>query len=404
LLRQVANVILLVVLILTPEEAVEGMRLAAPVPHPEQPQREMLRSGYVLEASVIARLRSMGVAYLYVDFPDLDDLDRQLAPLLSSQRQALYATMKRAIQSCQRRTRPGIPYGEYYNTTRALMTTLLCQGPHPLYLDMMARCGGDGGGEDDEVSHATAVAHLALLLGIKLQEYLIEQRPRLAPQQARDTVNLGVAAMLHDLGKFHLPEPLWHCSEVNPPAEREELYCWQSHPRIGHELIREGVEPTAAAAVLQHHQHFDGGGFPAVASGAAQARTMRGEEIHVFARIIYAADLFDRLANPERGVRRSNLQALHLMRARFAAQVDPTVMKALEAIAPPFPPGSRLRLSDGSSAVVLRSERGNPYRPLVRRTVGQEPRFEGQPIDLSSSEVLTIEFASGVSTAGLVPA
>jgi HD-GYP domain-containing protein (c-di-GMP phosphodiesterase class II) len=306
--------------------------------------------------------------------------------------------MKQTIESCQRRVRPAIPYLEYYNATRALITTLLCQGPHPLYLDMMARLG-----EEDAVGHATAVAHLSLLLGIKLQEYLIEQRPRLAPQQARDTVNLGVAAMLHDLGKFHLPQPLWRCSEVNPPATREELYCWQSHPRIGHELIRESVEPTAAAAVLQHHQHFDGGGFPAVASGAAQARTMRGEEIHVFARIIYAADLFDRLANPERGVRRSNLQVLHQMRTRFAAQIDPTVMTALQAIAPPVPPGSKLRLSDGTVAVVLRSERGNPYRPLVRRTIGQVPQFDGQPIDLSLSEALAIESAGGVSTSGLVP-
>jgi HD-GYP domain-containing protein (c-di-GMP phosphodiesterase class II) len=387
------------VLILTPEEAVAGMRLAAPVPHPEQPGREMLRAGYVLEAAVIARLRAMGVAYLYVDFPDLDDLDRQLAPLLSPQRQALYAKMKQTIESCQRRTRPAVAYFEYYNATRALITTLLCQGPHPLYLDMMARCG-----EDDEVDHGTAVAHLALLLGIKLQEYLIEQRPRLAPQLARDTVNLGVAAMLHDLGKFQLPEALWRCSEVNPPATREQLYCWQSHPRIGHELLRESVEPTAAAAVLQHHQHFDGGGFPAVASGAGQARTMHREEIHVFARIIYAADLFDRLSNPQRGARRSNLQVLHQMRTRFATQVDPTVMRALVAIAPPFPPGSKLRLSDGTNAVVLRSEQGNPYRPLVRRTIGQEPRFDGQPIDLSSTDALSIESASGVSTAGLVPA
>lgn len=388
---------LLGVLILTPEEAVEGMRLAAPVPHPERADREMLRAGYVLEATVIARLRAMGVAYLYVDFPDLDDLDRQLAPLLSPQRQALYAKMRQTIESCQRRVRPAIPYLEYYNATRALITTLLCQGPHPLYLDMMARCG-----EEDEVAHATAVAHLSLLLGIKLQEYLIEQRPRLLPQQARDTVNLGVAAMLHDLGKFQLPQALWHCSEVKPPATREELYCWQSHPRIGHELIRESVEPTAAAAVLQHHQHYDGGGFPAVASGARQARTMGGEEIHVFARIIYAADLFDRLANPERGGRRSNLQVLHAMRTQFTRRVDPIVMNALEAIAPPFPPGSKLRLSDGSNAIVLRSERGNPYRPLVRRTIGHEPRFDGQPIDLSASESLSIESASGVSAAGLV--
>ena len=90
------------------------------------------------------------------------------------------------------------------------------------------------------------------------------------------------------------------------------------------------------------------------------------------------------------------------MRTQFTRRVDPIVRNALEAIAPPFPPGSKLRLSDGSNAIVLRSERGNPYRPLVRRTIGHEPRFDGQPIDLSASESLSIESASGVSAAGLV--
>ena len=386
-------------LILSPEEAKVGMKLAAPVPHPEHPEQELLRAGYALEADVIQRLCAMGVQYLFVDFPGFEDLDRQLAAFLSPQRQAVYQTMKQTVEASQRRTRPAVSYGEYYKATRELITTLLDQGQHPLFLDLMARCGAD------HVGHATAVAHLSLLLGIKLDSYLVEERPRLNARLAKDPVNLGVAGMLHDVGKFHLPENLWNHSIANTPKSQALVDQWRAHPRIGYELIREGVEPTAATAVLQHHQHYDGSGFPSIATSSEQ-RPLAGKRIHVFARIVQVADLYDRLATDrvDDGPRRSNLEVLFLLRTRFGAWSDPIVLRALEEVAPPFPPGSKLQLSDGTSAIVLRADAGNPYRPVVRRTVGEEWKFEGAPIDLRDDSTPAIVSVGRTRTAGLVPA
>lgn len=384
-------------LILSPDEARVGMKLAAPVPHPDQPDQELLRPGYELEADVIQRLRDLGVAYIFVQYPALDDLDRHLAAFLSPARQKLYSQMKRTIEASQRRTSPGVSYNEYYTTTRELMTTLLSQGQHPIFLDQMARLGSDA------VGHAMAVAHLSLLLGIKLETYLVDERRRLPSSRAKDIVSLGVAGMLHDVGKYQLPNSLWHVDQIAPPAEPAQREQWRGHPRLSYEQIREAVEPTAASAVLQHHQHFDGSGFPSLSTDGSESRTLSGGRIHIFARIMLAADLYDRLATGH-ARRRSNLEVLHALRTKYASWIDPTVLRGLIAVAPPFPPGCRLRLSDGTCAIVLRVDHGDPYFPIVRRVAEENWQLEGKQIDLGRPGAPRIASVGDTKVHGLVPA
>ncbi|MBC8109291.1 MAG: HD domain-containing protein [Anaerolineae bacterium] len=384
-------------LILSPDEAKAGMKLAAAVQHPDQPDQELLRPGYELEDEVIQRLRRLGVAFIFVEYPALDDLDRHLAAFLSPARQKLYSQMKLTIETSQRRTSPAVSYNEYYSATRELMTTLLSQGQHPIFLDQMARLGNDG------VGHAMAVAHLSLLLGIKLENYLIEERRRLPCSRAKDVVNLGVAGMLHDIGKYQLPEALWNLDQIAPPTDPDALEQWQGHPRLSYEQIREAVEPTAASAVLQHHQRFDGSGFPSISADGAEAKRLSERRIHIFARILLAADLYDRLAtgHPRR---KSNVEVLHLLRTKYASWIDPVVLRGLCAVAPPFPPGCRLRLSDGTSAIVLRVDEIDPYSPVVRRIAEEDWQMAGEQIDLSLPGTPQILSVGETKVKGLVPA
>jgi len=78
---------------------------------------------------------------------------------------------------------------------------------------------------------AAPVAHLSLLLGLKLESYV---------------VSLDVAGILHDIGLRRLPEPLQQYCETNPPKDPADYEEWQTHARLGYELIRSKVEPTAA--------------------------------------------------------------------------------------------------------------------------------------------------------------
>jgi HD-GYP domain-containing protein (c-di-GMP phosphodiesterase class II) len=387
------------VLILPVEEIKPGMKLAAPVTHPEHPDQDLLKAGYVLEAKVVARLRDLGIPCVYVDYPGLDDLDRHLAANLSPARQKLYSQIKDTIVAGQKRTRPAVQYTDYYANTREMVLTLLSQGQHPVYIESMTRMG------DDAVTHAAAVAHLGLMLGIKLEMYLIAQRKRLPAHHAKEVVNIGVAGMLHDMGKLQIPEAIQKYHGVNPPEKQEDLDAWREHANLGYEMIRGGVEPSAAAAVLNHHQHWDGSGFPATQYNDGTHACLSGERIHIFARIVAVADLYDRVATSgEPGQRRSNLEVLHLMRNSYASRCDPTVLKVLQSICPPFPPGQIVTLSDGTTAVVVDMDQNDPYRPIVKRFCGEDRHVEETRIELKKPGAPTITHVGGVAVDGMIPA
>jgi HD-GYP domain-containing protein (c-di-GMP phosphodiesterase class II) len=365
------------VLILPIEEAKPGMKLAAPVTHPENPNQDLLRQGFVLEDAIILRMRAIGIPFIYVEYPELEILDKHLAVFLTPARQVICTQIRDSMTQVQKQTRAGVPYGDYCDTTRELISTLMTQGQNPIYLDQMSRQGGDA------VGHAAAVAHLSLLLGLKLESYIVAQRSRLPPNRAKELVNLGVAGMLHDLGLTTLNESVQKYCEVEPPEDSALREEWETHARVGYELIHNDVEATAAAAVFQHHQHFDGSGFPALKREQGDRETLDHNRIHVFARIIAAANLYDRLSNPAGDKkRRSNLKVMRLLDKQYAGWLDPEIYHVLQSIAPPYPPGCRVRLSDGTRAIVTDVNAAAPTRPTVRRLADDNWTLVGQAIDL----------------------
>lgn len=349
------------VLVVPIDEAQPGMTLAAAVTNPENPGQDLLKAGYTLEASVLRRMKSLGIDQLLVQYPGLEDLDRHLAPSLSPARQMIYTQIRNTMISSQQRTHASVSYCDYYSSSRDLITTLLSQGQHPVYLEHMNRMGNDA------VAHATSVAHLSLLLGLRLENYLISERKRLTAAQARDVVNLGVGAMLHDVGKTRLPEQLqsYHNCNLPPkPVTRD----WQEHPRLGYDMVRQGLQSTAAAAILHHHQRFDGSGFPNLLTRDKHRLSLDAHRIHIFSRIIAVCDLYDRLCCVGKtGEKRTNLEILAIMRAHYLKWLDPVLVTALQQICPPFPPGSHVQLSDGANAIVVDVNPADLARPIIRR-------------------------------------
>jgi putative two-component system response regulator len=100
------------------------------------------------------------------------------------------------------------------------------------------------------------------------------------PDREVEAVRLG--GLLHDLGKIAVPDGVLH-----KPAQldRAEFALIRRHPEAGAEIVRplrafDGPEP----AVLHHHEHFDGTGYP---------YGLRGADIPLAARIVAVADAFD---------------------------------------------------------------------------------------------------------------
>lgn len=99
---------------------------------------------------------------------------------------------------------------------------------------------------------------------------------------------LRLAAPMHDVGKIGIPEAI-----LNKPGKltSEEFGLIKSHARIGYEILNKSSRPimkAAAITALEHHERWDGKGYP---------RGLKGEEIHIFGRISAVADVFDALTH-----------------------------------------------------------------------------------------------------------
>ena len=386
-------------LVIAVEEAEPGMKLAMSVVHPEHPEQELLKPGFILDRAVLWRLQAMKVPYIYVDYPDLSELDKHLMPYLSPARQKIYNQIKYTIAAVQHASHLTVTFTDYYVATRELVLTLMQTGEHPIYLDLLSGSLGV-----DAISHATAVAQLSVTMGLRLEQYLIRERSRLPARHAREVVNLGVGAMLHDIGKTRLASDVQALDALCPIEDESKRIAWQAHPAIGADMLRHGVEASAIAAVAHHHQHFDGTGFPVMHRTGHAPKGRVASQIHVYARIILAADLYDHLTIvPGFKRRRWPVEILHILRTQYWEWLDPHILEMLPRIIPPFPPGTRVTLSDQTIAVVTVMDPSEPYYPTVQRIVDGRMKLAGDPIKLSAQSELRIRSLGGVNVEQMVP-
>ncbi|MCP3871674.1 MAG: DUF3369 domain-containing protein [Desulfobacteraceae bacterium] len=99
---------------------------------------------------------------------------------------------------------------------------------------------------------------------------------------------LRLASPMHDVGKIGVPEVI-----LNKPGKLTdtEFRIIQKHSQTGYEILRNSNRPimkTAAIVALQHHERWDGSGYP---------QGLAGKDIHIFGRIAAISDVFDALTH-----------------------------------------------------------------------------------------------------------
>lgn len=380
-------------------EVTDGMVVAASVFHPRRPEVELLSAGVTLDARLIARLKSIGVVSVWVEHDLTRDLDSLINNTPSKALQTAFQQLKHDFGVASRNT---ISAGHIV-TYRQIMMELVCE--------LVANRNLSGlterliGGPGSLFTHSANVAYLSLCVALELEFYVIKQRRQMALEHARDLTPLGVGAMLHDIGKTALDPALYDRHEAHdhtgqaPPnhktaehsAERSSEDRYREHPWQGFRMLRDTRAPASARqVVLNHHQRWDGTGFPDMAEATQSRRRGRpkGEEIHIFSRIVAAANVLDNLMRntsapagdeAEAESKRSAAPTVPLVAAlhRFASSefdgwFDPIVRDAMLRRVPPFAVGSRVVLSDGRAAVVVAPCPEQPCRPTVR-LLGDEP-------------------------------
>jgi putative nucleotidyltransferase with HDIG domain len=155
--------------------------------------------------------------------------------------------------------------------------------------------------------HSQRVAELSIAIGRELGL----DDARLKP--------LAYGGLLHDVGKIGVPEAILHKAARLGEDEMEQM---RAHPAIGAEILR-GVDflRDALAAVRNHHERWDGSGYP---------DRLAGDAIPLVARIVNAADTFDACTSPRPYQSAMSIEdAVAVLLRLRGTQIDPAVCDAL---------------------------------------------------------------------------
>jgi putative nucleotidyltransferase with HDIG domain len=137
-----------------------------------------------------------------------------------------------------------------------------------------------------------------------------------------DMLALELGARLHDIGKIGVPD---HILKKPQKLTDDEWKIMHQHPAIGEQMVLSAqLPPDAAAIVGQHHERWDGSGYP---------KRLRGDQIHIGARVFAVVDAFDAITSnrcyrlgSDYGV------ALTEIRKHSGTQFDPDVVAAFTRI------------------------------------------------------------------------
>jgi putative nucleotidyltransferase with HDIG domain len=209
------------------------------------------------------------------------------------------------------------------------------------------------------VGHSVRVALLAL------------QVARAVGATREQLVQVGSAALMHDIGKSKVPqEILWKRGRLSP----DEWQAMSQHPRLGAEILleqHEYVDPATIGAAFCHHMGPGSCGYPQTALPVAPC---------AISRLIRVCDVFEALTSVRPYKRALVPIEAYAVMFRNEADFDAGWLRHFARTLGVFPTGTRVVLDDGSMALVVRQSE-QPHLPIVRilGDAAGQPLANGQP-------------------------
>jgi HD-GYP domain-containing protein (c-di-GMP phosphodiesterase class II) len=343
----------------------------------------LLRAGVRVSDSYRQSLQRAGITSVWID----DGISEGIEPLEMLEE----ATKRRAtvaIRDAFRDVARAMPRGQALsedvvremNDVAELIVRDISRNIHSaLALNDLANADGY------TLNHSLAVTTLGLSLGMRVMGKYgwvdVHGKRRLDGMDDR-LVALGVGLLLHDIGKLAVPQEI-----LRKPGRLtdDEWKAVRTHPMQGFEMLRkaEGISPLSRAVVRSHHEKWAGGGYPDNQSGA---------DIHQFARIAAVADVFDALTS-DRDYRKAwaTHEAYNFILEQGGRDFDPEVIEVFRTFVAPYPPGTRVVLSDGNRGLVKEVHQDAIASPVVRIIVDRSGALvPPHEIDLARSPELSI--------------
>jgi len=191
---------------------------------------------------------------------------------------------------------------------------------------------------------------------------------------------LGIGALLHDIGRKEVPDKILMKTEPLTQAERNfyELHC-QYGVLMGQRLQ---LAPAALAIIREHHELFDGSGYPA---------RLKGESTNLLSRIVAIANYYDELCNPPAIAEAlTPHEALSLMFAKLRGKFDPKLLQIFIRCLGVYPPGTIVQLSNGAIGMVATVNTARPMKPTVMVYDADVPKNEAIILDMERDTEVNI--------------
>ncbi len=300
------------------EELKESMRIARTIF--DDDGRVLLSSGTVLTKRYIRKLCEYGIPFIYIDDEfigpiEINDVVQDIVRIKTVKilkQIAESAKMKKDIDIKPLSTMVSTILDDLKNVPN-MMIQLMDIRSSNMYL----------------YNHSVAVCVLSILTGMALGLDDLKIK------------TLGMGAILHDIGK--------------------SLSDGEEHTIHGFEILRNNkmLNVIAAHVAYQHHERYDGTGYP---------RQLSGEDIHLFAAITGIADHYDRMVSHQNAKERLYpYQALEVVVAESGRSFHPDIVRAFTQNIAPYPVGTAVRLNTKVVGVVISVPKNYPTRPAIKQ-------------------------------------
>lgn len=330
--------------------------------------------GVKLSNSIIARMRFLGIDRVYIEDALTDDIEPEDVIQEETRQEAIVAVHKAMSQMVDITVTKGRTVNRELGTTfRQIFGSII--NDLSRRKNVMVNLVSLHTTEGYLFHHSVNVAILAGILGLS-KGY--------NRQQLED---LGVGALLFDIGMIQIPNEV---RDKKGPLTDKEMKLVQSHTEKGFDILRNrfDISLLSAHCALQHHERFDGLGYP---------RGLKGREIHEYAQIVAVADVFDALTSvrPHRNRYKPN-EAIEFLFGSGNSRFDLELVQLFCQHISIYPISTTVMLNTGQIGVVSANHTGSVQRPTVRILREADGRESQSPYEIDLRKELNVTIISSL--------
>ncbi len=193
--------------------------------------------------------------------------------------------------------------------------------------------------------HSLNTAILSIILGMEMK------------YRRDELFKLFFGALLHDIGKAFIPRSI---IDKRGAYTEEEVAMIKEHPDRGYNYLKEfyGIPSPSKVVAIQHHEKYDGSGYP---------KGMSGTYIHKFSRIVAIADVYDSMTSDSPNSRAlPPNEAIEYIMGAAGSHFDFEMASVFCRKVIPYPEGTLVNISTGQIAVIVSVNPNYPLRPRIK--------------------------------------